>query len=250
MTKLKAIVFDLDDTLYSERDFVLSGFQAVANWAAINLGISPERGYATLANLYHQGVRNNTFNQWLALHEIDGDKQPALQPELVTNLLDIYRQHAPTISPFPDASDLLTILAQSYQIGLVSDGYLEVQQRKWLALGLATFFDAVVFSDKLGRANWKPSTAPFELVLAQLNISPELSVYIGDNPRKDFFGGRQLGMYTIQIQRTDSEYGHLEPPGLDYHPHLKLDSLAGVLMAIENLERDPIFDKVARTRLD
>jgi putative hydrolase of the HAD superfamily len=152
-------------------------------------------------------------------------------------LLDIYRQHAPTISPFPDAIDLLTTLAQSYKIGLVSDGYLEVQQRKWLALGLDTFFDAVVFSDKLGRENWKPSTAPFKLVLEQLNISPEFSVYIGDNPRKDFFGARQLGMYTIQIKRTDSEYGHLEPPGLDYHPHVKLDSLADVLMAIDNLDR-------------
>jgi putative hydrolase of the HAD superfamily len=239
MNKLQAIVFDLDDTLYSERDFVLSGFQAVADWAAANLGISQEQGYATLANLYHQGVRNNTFNQWLALHELDDAKQQATQPELITNLLDIYRQHAPTISAFPDALDLLTTLAQYYKIGLVSDGYLEVQQRKWLALGLDTFFDAVVFSDKLGRSNWKPSTAPFKLVLEQLNISPEFSVYIGDNPRKDFFGARQLGMYTIQIQRTDSEYGHLEPPGLEYHPHVKLDSLADVLMAIANLEREP-----------
>jgi putative hydrolase of the HAD superfamily len=237
MNKLQAIVFDLDDTLYSERDFVLSGFQAVANWAAINLGISQEQGYATLANLYHQGVRNNTFDRWLALHELDDDKTQSLQPELVANLLDIYRQHAPTISPFPDAIELLTTLAQSYKIGLVSDGYLEVQQRKWLALGLDTFFDAVVFSDKLGRENWKPSTAPFKLVLEQLNILPAFSVYIGDNPRKDFFGARQLGMYTIQIQRSDSEYGHLEPPGLDYHPDVKIDSLADVLIAIENLDR-------------
>jgi putative hydrolase of the HAD superfamily len=236
MNQLQAIVFDLDDTLYSERDFVLSGFQAVANWAGINLGISPEQGYATLANLYHQGVRNNTFNQWLALHELDADRPQFDRPELVTNLLDIYRQHAPTISPFPEAIDLIKNLAQSYKIGLVSDGYLEVQQRKWLALGLDTFFDAVVFSDKLGRANWKPSTAPFKLVLEQLQIAPEFSVYIGDNPRKDFFGARQLGMHTIQIHRTDSEYGHLEPPGLDYHPHVKLDSLAQAIVAIDNLE--------------
>lgn len=239
MSKLKAIVFDLDDTLYSERDFVLSGFQAVANWAAVNLGIIPEQGYVTLANLYHQGVRNNTFDRWLALHKLGGDKQQAVPPELIANLLDIYRQHAPTISPFPDAIDLLKTLTQSYKIGLVSDGYLEVQQRKWLALGLDTFFDVVVFSDRLGRENWKPSTAPFKLVLEQLHVSPELSVYIGDNPRKDFFGARQLGMHTIQIHRTDSEYGHLEPPGLEYHPHIKIDSLAAVLMAIDNLEPEP-----------
>jgi putative hydrolase of the HAD superfamily len=229
MQQLKAIVFDLDDTLYSERDFVLSGFQAVASWASINLGINEETGYATLANLYYEGIRNNTFNQWLTIHEID-------KPELVAKLLDVYRQHAPKINPFPESIDLLTTLAESYQIGLVSDGYLAVQQRKFAALELGHFFDAVVFSDELGRENWKPSTAPFKLVLERLNIAPEVSVYIGDNPRKDFFGARQLGMYTIQIKRTDAEYGNLQPPGADYCPHLTIDSLTEVLMAISKIE--------------
>jgi putative hydrolase of the HAD superfamily len=229
MNKLKAIVFDLDDTLYSEKDFVLSGFQAVASWAEVNLGISEQQGYPTLANLYYEGVRNNTFNQWLTIHQID-------RPELITTLLDIYRQHLPQIAAFPESIDLLTTLAPSYQIGLVSDGYLAVQQRKWAALGLEHFFDAVVFSDALGRENWKPSTAPFELVLAQLNISPALSVYIGDNPRKDFFGARQLGMYTIQLKRIESEYGNLQPPGADYCPHLIIDSLTEVLAAINNID--------------
>ena len=230
MNKLKAIVFDLDDTLYSERDFVLSGFKAVASWASINLGIRQEQGYATLFNLYSEGVRNNTFDRWLTIHEID-------RPELIPMLLDIYRQHSPTISPFPEAIYLLEILTKFYKIGLVSDGYLEVQQRKWSALGIDHFFDAVVFSDALGRENWKPSIAPFKLVLEQLNISPELSVYIADNPRKDFLGARQLGMYTIQVKWTESEYSNLQAPGLEYRPDLTIDSLAEVLVSIVKWER-------------
>jgi putative hydrolase of the HAD superfamily len=222
MNSLQAIVFDLDDTLYAERDYVLSGFKAVANWASVNLGIDGERGSATLCNLYHQGVRNNTFNQWLAIHQIENS-------QVVTELLDVYREHSPTISPFSESIDLLKTLAKSYKIGLVSDGYLQVQQRKWAALGLDPFFDAVVFSDSLGRENWKPSTAPFKLVLERLNIAPESSVYIGDNPRKDFFGARQLGMSTIWVKRSDSEYGNLQPPGLEYHPDLTIDSLSQVL---------------------
>jgi putative hydrolase of the HAD superfamily len=228
MHALKAIVFDLDDTLYAERDFVLSGFQAVAHWAVANLGIEADRGYQSLFQLYNEGVRNDTFNRWLAIHNVD-------RSDLVSQLLDVYRQHPPTISPFPEVIDLLTALAPSYKIGLVSDGYLEVQQRKWLALGLNSFFDAVVFSDSLGRENWKPSMAPFKLVLAQLNISPEFSVYIGDNPRKDFFGARQLGMQTIQVKSTHAEYAHLEPPGPDYRAHFTIDSLADVLGTIANL---------------
>jgi putative hydrolase of the HAD superfamily len=222
MNSLQAIVFDLDDTLYSERDYVLSGFKAVANWASVNLGIDEEQGAATLCNLYHQGVRNNTFNQWLAIHQIEN-------PQVVTKLLDVYREHSPTISPFGESIDLLKTLTKSYKIGLVSDGYLQVQQCKWAALGLDSFFDAVVFSDSLGRENWKPSTAPFKLVLERLNIAPEFSVYIGDNPRKDFFGARQLGMSTIWVKRSDSEYGNLQPPSLEYHPDLTIESLSQVL---------------------
>ena len=229
MNSLQAIVFDLDDTLYSEQDYVMSGFRTVAEWAAVNLGIAQYEGFTTLSNLYHQGVRNNTFNQWLAIHQIEN-------PVVVPKLLDVYRSHAPTISPFDESIDLLKTLTKSYKIGLVSDGYLQVQQLKWAALGLDYFFDAVVFSDSLGRANWKPSTAPFKLVLEQLNVAPEFSVYIGDNPRKDFFGARQLGMSTIWIKRSDSEYGHLQPQSSDYHPDLTINSLSEVLGLIAQLE--------------
>jgi putative hydrolase of the HAD superfamily len=233
MNNLQAIIFDLDDTLYSERDFVLSGFRAVADWGAANLGISQAQGYETLSDLYRQGIRNNTFNQWLEIHQITAvSSSGEAQSEVVAKLLDIYRHHTPQLDPFAESIELLKILTKSYKIGLVSDGYLEVQQRKWTALGLDHFFDAVVFSDSLGRENWKPSTAPFELVLEKLNIAPEFSVYIGDNPRKDFYGARQLGMYTIQIKRIDSEYGHLPAPSVDYCADLTLDSLKDVLGAI------------------
>lgn len=222
MHSLQAIVFDLDDTLYSERDYVLSGFKAVADWASVNLEIEQERGYNTLLDLYVAGVRNNTFDRWLTIHQIE-------DTTTVTKLLDVYREHLPTISPFRESIELLATLTKSYKIGLVSDGYLQVQQRKWAALGLDSCFDAVVFSDSLGRENWKPSTAPFELVLSKLNIAPEMSVYIGDNPRKDFFGARQLGMSTIWVKRSDSEYGNLQPPSPEYHPDLTIESLSQVL---------------------
>ena len=230
MHNLQAIVFDLDDTLYSERDYVMSGFKAVAKWAAINLGADEQYSRHTLLSLYCQGVRNNTFDQWLKIHGID-------RPDAIPILLDIYRKHLPSLEPFDESIELLEKLVTSYKIGLVSDGYLEVQQRKWQALRLNHFFDAVVFSDSLGRENWKPSTAPFQLVLEQLNVDPAASVYIGDNPRKDFFGPRQLGMHTIWLKQVNSEYGHLQPPSSDYHPDLTIDSLAGVLELVGSWEK-------------
>ena len=55
--KWRAIVFDLDDTLYPERDYVLSGFRAIARWAAEHLRIPAEDGYRELAELFAAGVR-------------------------------------------------------------------------------------------------------------------------------------------------------------------------------------------------
>jgi putative hydrolase of the HAD superfamily len=223
MNNLQAIIFDMDDTLYAEQDFVLSGFWAVATWASNNLGISTERGYTTLADLYHQGIRNNTFNQWLAIHQIE-------KLAIVTDLLAVYREHTPKIQPFAESIELLQRLSHKpYKIGLVSDGYLAVQQRKWTALGLDPFFDAVVFSDSLGRDNWKPSTAPFKLVLERLQIAPEFSVYIGDNPHKDFFGARQLGIHTIQVKRAGSEYGDFQSLGVEYAADRTINSLLELL---------------------
>ena len=157
------------------------------------------------------------------------------RPKLAAKFVDIYREHIPDIDPFPETIELLKLLQGAYKIGLVSDGYLAVQQAKWQALGLAEYFNAVVFSDSLGRENWKPSTAPFKLVLDKLGVEPASSVYIGDNPHKDFLGARQIGMYAIQVKRADAEYGNLEPPGLEYQPHLIVDSIADVLMAIDRL---------------
>ena len=55
-------------------------------------------------------------------------------------------------------------------MGLLSDGYLEVQQNKFKALDLAVFFDAVLFTDELGRQYWKPHTRPFKVLLQRLGV--------------------------------------------------------------------------------
>lgn len=219
LNQLQAVIFDLDDTLYSEETFVLSGFRAVADWAAKNLGLESQAGYASLSKLYHQGIRSNTFDLWLSQHQIQTSG-------VTTQLINIYRNHDPLITPFPEVVPLLHSLSKHYRLGLVSDGYLAVQQRKLAALKLEHLFEAIVFSDELGRENWKPSIEPFKKVLEKLRIPPQHSVYIGDNPKKDFLGARQLGMSTIQIKRQKSEYGELEPPTIGHAPDEILFSLA------------------------
>lgn len=219
MSRWRAIIFDLDDTLYDERQYVLSGFYAVARWAQAELGLPVAESYADLAGLYAGGVRGSTFDQWLAARGL-----PAA--ELTPRLVAAYREHEPQLLPFPEAPALLARLRAGHRLGLVSDGYLAVQRRKLAALGLAPLLDAVVFSDELGRACWKPSPAPFEEVCRRLGVAPVEAVYVADNPAKDFAGPRRIGMASIWARWPGGEYTGREPAGPEFAPDWTISGLA------------------------
>ena len=218
MSRWHAVVFDLDDTLYPERDYVLSGFCAVAAWAQEHLAIPVRQGKTELRCLYERGVRGDTFDRWLAMHDLESKG-------LVPRLVRVYREHEPQLLPFPKVPELLDSLHRRYRLGLVSDGHLAVQQRKLAALNLAGHFDAIVFSDAWGREAWKPSVVPFRAVLEQLKVDAARAIYVADNPLKDFLGARQVGMYTVWIRRPEGEYAHLKPPTAQHAPHRTVTSL-------------------------
>lgn len=228
-TRWACIIFDLDDTLYPERDYVLSGFRAVSRWAERHLGICGESGFDELSRLFHAGVRGDTFNRWLSMHHLP------VEPWL-PHLLEVYRGHHPTIEPFPDVPLLLADMHRRCRLGLVSDGYLKVQQLKLEALELAPYFDTVVFSDEYGPDAWKPSTRPFEIVLERLQTNPSRAVYVADNPKKDFLGARRAGMYTVRVRVKDGLYSSLEPESEAYAPHLEIPGPAELEEALSNAE--------------
>ena len=215
----RAIVFDLDDTLYPERVYVLSGFRAVAAWAEVHLGIPATLGIAELRQLFDDGVRGDTFNHWLESH--------GFQPDVwVPQMVQVYREHNPHIEPYAEVPGLLQHLRAHYRLGLVTDGYTEVQKRKLAALGLTSCFDALVFSDEWGREAWKPNTWPFETVLDRLGVTGPEAIYVADNPTKDFLGARQVGMWTVRVRHPDGLYSHLEPPSPEHAPHVEIETLS------------------------
>jgi putative hydrolase of the HAD superfamily len=76
-----------------------------------------------------------------------------------------------------------------------------VQRRKITALGLNELFDALICTDELGQEFWKPSPIPFKVALALLGMCPSESVYVGNDPAKDFGGPNEIGMVTIRVDR-------------------------------------------------
>jgi len=204
----QAVVFDLDDSLYPEWQYVASGMCAVAAWIEETLRFPRARSLQELCVLSETSERGQTFNRWTEIHGLD--------PRVwVLRMVQVYRCHPPQIRPYPEVTAVLQRLAACCRLGLVSDGYRETQRQKWAALNLDKYFQAAVFSDDLGRENWKPSPLPFRMALEQLAVPAERSVYIGDNPHKDFCGARRIGMQTIRLRRQDGLYYHLDLPGPD-----------------------------------
>lgn len=229
MARWQAIVFDLDDTLYPEEAYVHSGFRAVAAWGAEHLDIPATQGYIELERLFREGVRGDTFDRWLAGHGLCSDG-------VVGELIRTYRGHAPAIAPFPEAPPLLERLGREHRLGLLSDGWAEVQNAKLDALGLRERFDAVVITDELGREAWKPSPRGFEVVLERLGgVAAGRTVYVSDNPAKDFLGARRAGLRSVRVRRPEGVYAALEPQTEEHAADADIERLEDLELELDRL---------------
>jgi putative hydrolase of the HAD superfamily len=218
LTDLRAIIFDMDDTLYLERDFVLSGFAAVAAWAEAELGIPQTEGFPQLKTYFEAGVRGDTFNRWLADHGLK------IKPWL-GRMIEVYRSHQPHITPLPEAESTLQSLAPKYRLGLITEGYRTVQQAKLEALGLGHYFEEILIGGEDERQDWKPSPRPFEIMLERLGIQSRTAVYVGDNPHKDFLGARRAGMGSIRVRHPLSLHAMIDPVDADHAPDVEIRGL-------------------------
>ena len=188
-----AIVLDIDDTLYLERDYVHSGFDAVGQWARVELGIE---NFASLAwAAFEAGTRGQIFDE--ALRSCGHTCDAAVIAEMVVR----YREHAPGISLAADALDALERWHRPLALAAVTDGPLASQRAKAIALRLDRWIPFVVYTATLGRGKGKPHPAAFELVQERLGVRGTSCVYVADNPSKDFLAPKQLGWRTVRVRR-------------------------------------------------
>jgi putative hydrolase of the HAD superfamily len=190
---LRAVILDLDNTLYPEEQFVTGGFRAVAAFFAPHLDVTPDELLARMMDLLRAHGRGQVFNLLLAERNMDS-------AAWLPTLLHVYRSHQPALSLFPETASLLRDLkSRGLKLGLVTDGLASVQRRKISALALEPFMDAVVCTGELGHGQAKPSPIPFQVALNLLNVPAEQAVYVADDISKDFAGPNQLGMKSVQI---------------------------------------------------
>jgi putative hydrolase of the HAD superfamily len=210
------VVFDLDDTLYLENEYVFSGFRAVGNWVQANTGVL---GFSDRAEaLYRQGAGNNTFQDALA--------EVGCKPEtqFLNEMLEVYRAHKPDITLPADSRECLRVLAQETELGIVTDGRPVAQFAKYESLGLKEIIAQIVCTGVWGQEFYKPHHRAYEFMESTFKDKAENYVYVADNPAKDFTAPLARGWKVIRIRRSGGLHSKVEPaPGRQ--PHLELPDL-------------------------
>ena len=186
----RAIIFDLDDTLYPLDWFVLSGFDAVGAHLQHLFGVDAAMCRTVLRRAFNSGNRGHELQTCL--------RHFNLPVALAASLVQVIRTHQPVIDLPALTVKTLGTLTPGWRIGIVTNGSAEIQARKVAALGLGARVDAVVFADGVATPE-KPAAAPFLEMSRRLGVPPCRSVFVGNDPTRDVFGAWRLGMKTIHV---------------------------------------------------
>lgn len=183
-----AVIFDLDDTLYSEKEYVRSGYQKIA--AYFNISKMADEMWS----VFQRGGK--AIDEVLTAHDLIGKKEEALR---------IYRFQEPDIRLYDGVSDMIARICQTKKVGIITDGRPEGQRAKLRVLGLKV--DEIVITDELGGVEFrKPNDIAFRLMQEKLQVAFERMVYIGDNIAKDFIAPSKLKMKSIWVRNPDGIY--------------------------------------------
>lgn len=192
-SRIKAIIFDLDDTLYLEKDYVKSGYKAVADY------LGEETATEELWSYFTEGKA--AIDEYLNKISRQEEKQKCL---------DVYRNHFPDIKLKDEVRSMITDLTKrGKKLGIITDGRVEGQKNKLEALGIYDIIDKeyIIITDELGGIQFrKPCDIAFRIMATKMRLNYEEMIYIGDNKNKDFAAPNRLGMKAVYFKNKDGLY--------------------------------------------
>ncbi len=194
------IGFDLDDTLYKERDYVASGRAAVAEAVSLTTDVAARDAARVMAG---GADPFDALEAYLRQRGVEGWP--------VSRMVEVYRTHRPSLQPDAALNALLGQLRRAgHRVAIITDGQSERQRAKIAALGLDGVVDAVYISDEVGGD--KHTGRGFDAAVADFPCAER--VYIGDNPAKDFAYASAHGWATVMLADSDGTNIHPQRGGV------------------------------------
>lgn len=206
MTQLKAIFFDIDDTLYSTTEFAARARRnSISAMIKAGLKLPLDEALKELEEVVAEFSSNYEHHFDKLLLRLPQRCYDGINPAiLVAAAVVAYHQTKfRELRPYPDVIPVLKSLAQTDIIrGIISAGLVIKQAEKLIRLNIYPYLTptAIFISDQVGIS--KPNPKLYLKACSELNIRPQESMYVGDNPITDVDVPNQIGMITVLNLRS------------------------------------------------
>ena len=223
---IKAVIFDIDNTLIDFMSMKRAASMAAAN-AMIEAGLqdAPEDLSERLFTFYleHGIESDDAFEEYLK------QEYKAVDYRILASAVNAYvKEKYLHLKPYPGVLETLRELKrQGYKLGVVSDGVRLKARMRLNEAGLDGNFDAVVTYEDTGKQ--KPAREPFLRICDELGVNPEECLMVGDWPERDVQGGRLAGMKTCL-----AKYGQMHETKADY----QIESFSKLLTVVDRCNKE------------
>lgn len=212
--KIKAVLFDLDDTLL---DTTTAEYRAICKFKNCfqEFNTINKEEFAKLwhkiteelTDRYHNGefsfeeLRENRMKSLFSSFNIKISDEEA--KENFNKYMNLYEKEWIL---FDDATKLLEELKGKYKLAIVTNGNSANQRRKIEKTGLGKYFQEIIVSSEVGCA--KPNRQIFEIACNKLNVNSEECMMIGDKFKIDVEGSRNYGMTSVWVNRKNENINY------------------------------------------
>ena len=206
---IRCIAFDLDDTLWDCATVIAQAELALYQWLQRYYPAITEQ-YPSLDSLITAPMQfvqqHPSLHHDLSRLRLLWLEQLALESGYSVSLANpafhVFWQARNQVEFFPNVLNSLEVLAESYALGVISNGNADVNQ-----IGIGHLFSFTLNSAEAGVA--KPHPSIFRQALDKVQLPAHQMVYVGDDPEKDVIGAQQLGLRTIWFnpQQRDPPLG-------------------------------------------
>ena len=214
MPKLRAIFFDIDDTLYSTSEFSeLARSAAIDSMIEAGLNLSKEEIREALDEVIHEFTSNYEHHFDRLLLRTPRRYYKGINPAIIVaaGVMAYHETKSRRLAPYEDAIEVLRLLSSSTDLllGVISEG-LEVKQAEKLVRMRVTQFlspSAIFISNQIGIS--KPNPKLYQRACSDMNLKPAETMYVGDNPLHDIDPPNSIGMIAVRMRRA-GKYYHVE----------------------------------------